>query len=178
MRLNNWTEPCGKGRKKMSKTFSTEVRKEIFWDSNKTKYLKRKKGKLKEGCKQTKGEYGISAEKKKQNLDDQKKQWIGKRKKVNTIKRKTEYDRTKQTAPRLEVELKFSRRRGIITLERRTKKWKWERRGQKRKQRWKKNTEEKNKATNFWLVDIFICSLATINYESENLETTVLHMLL
>ena len=37
----------------MNKTFSIKVRKEIFWDSNKTKKmsLKRKKEKLKEGWK-------------------------------------------------------------------------------------------------------------------------------
>ena len=46
----------GKVEKKMSKTFCNEVRKEIFWDSKKTKYLKRKKGKLEEGWRQTKGE--------------------------------------------------------------------------------------------------------------------------
>lgn len=175
----DWKEPCGKGRKKWVKLSALKSeRKYSGIVIRRSIWRERRESWRKGGSRQKEKGNGISAEKKKQSLDNQRKQWISKRKKVNTIKRKIEHDRTKQAAQGLEVELKVSKKERYYSTGKRDKEVEMKRGGQKRKRRWKKNAREKNKATNFWLVDIFICSLATRNYESENQEAIVLHMLL
>lgn len=87
-----------------------------------------------------------------------------------------EEGKTKQAAQRLKVELKVTVR-GIIILERGTKKWKWEKwrskKKKKEKKRWRKNARGKNKTANFRLVNMFIYALATTNYKNESQGTAV-----